>query len=97
MDSYNGAAVVGMIGKECVAIAADTRLGVQMRTIDTNFTKVFKVNDRTLLGMSGLATDIQTVSSRLHKEVKLYSLEEGEIMKASMFSNLVSNFLYRFR
>ena len=96
-DSYNGAALIGMCGKDCVGIACDTRLGVQLRTIDTNFNKVFKVNDRTLLGISGFATDIQTVSAKLHQEVKLYTLEEGEIMKASMFANLVSNFLYRYR
>lgn len=96
-DQYNGAALIGMCGKECVALACDTRLGVQLRTIDTNFNKVFKVNDRTLIGLSGLATDIQTVSAKLHKEEKLYTLEEGEGLKASMFANLVSHFLYKHR
>ena len=96
-DTYNGAALIGMCGKDCVAIACDTRLGVQLRTVDTNFNKIFKVNDRTLIGLSGLATDIQTVSSKLHSAVKLYSLEEGEHMKASMFSHLVSSFLYQHR
>ncbi len=96
-ESYNGAALIGMCGKDCVALACDTRLGVQLRTIDTNFNKVFKVNDRTMVGLSGLATDIQTVSARLHKEEKLYSLEEGENMKASMFANMVSHFLYQQR
>jgi len=96
-DSYNGAAIIGMCGKDCVGIACDTRLGVQLRTIDTNFNKVFKVNDRTLIGLSGLATDIQTVSAKLHKEEKLYALEESEHMSAPMFANLVSNFLYRYR
>ena len=96
-EGYNGAALIGMCGKDCVAVACDTRLGVQLRTIDTNFNKVFKVNDRTLIGLSGLATDIQTVSARLRKEEKLYSLEEGENMNASMFANLVSHFLYKQR
>lgn len=97
VESYNGSALIGMCGKECIAIACDTRLGVQLRTIDTNFNKIFKVNDRTLMGLSGFATDIQTVSSKLRKEEKLYSLEEGENMKASMYANLVSSFLYQHR
>ncbi len=96
-DQYNGAALVGMCGKECVALACDTRLGVQLRTIDAHFNKVFKVNDRVMIGLTGLATDIQTVAAKLHTEEKVYSLEEGEHLRAPMFANLVSHFLYQHR
>ena len=61
IDTYNGNSLVGMIGKQCVAIGADTRLGVQYQTVATNFQKVFKIQDNILLGLSGLATDIQTL------------------------------------
>ena len=37
---YNGGSVVGMAGKNCVAIASDLRLGNQALTIATNFEKV---------------------------------------------------------
>ncbi len=57
----NGNAMIAMAGKNCVAIATDTRLGVQLMTIDTNFQRVFKVNDNTIMGISGLATDVQTL------------------------------------
>lgn len=36
----NGGSVVGMVGKNCVAIAGDLRLGNQALTIATNFEKV---------------------------------------------------------
>ena len=85
MDSYNGSALVGMCGKECVAIASDTRLGMQLRTIDANFKKIFRVNERTMMGLTGLATDVQTVAGKLGREEKLYALEENENMTASMF------------
>lgn len=35
--SYNGGAMVGMIGKKCVAIGCDRRQGQQFQTINTNF------------------------------------------------------------
>lgn len=35
--SYNGASVVAMKGKNCVAIAADRRFGIQSQTISTDF------------------------------------------------------------
>ncbi len=58
---YNGAALVAMVGKECVAIAADRRLGIQAQTVSTNFQKVFRINDKLYVGLPGLATDVQTV------------------------------------
>ena len=41
---YNGGSVIAMVGKDCVAIASDLRLGVQSLSISSNFEKV-----RTLL------------------------------------------------
>ena len=50
-----------MVGMKCCAVATDTRLGVQFQTVATNFQKVFKIQDNILMGLSGLATDIQTL------------------------------------
>ena len=61
MDDYNGNSMIAMAGKNCVAIATDTRLSTNLMTVDTNFQRVFKVNDTTLMGVSGLATDCQTL------------------------------------
>jgi 20S proteasome subunit beta 3 len=36
----NGGSVVAMVGKNCVAIASDLRLGNQALTVATNFEKV---------------------------------------------------------
>ena len=58
---YNGGAIVAMVGKNCVAIASDRRFGIQQQTVSTNMEKVFKINDKTFLGLAGLATDVQTV------------------------------------
>jgi 20S proteasome subunit beta 3 len=37
---YNGGSVVAMIGKDCVAIASDLRLGQQSVGVAMNFEKV---------------------------------------------------------
>lgn len=37
---YNGSAIVAMAGKDCVAIAADTRLGIQQQTVSCDMKKV---------------------------------------------------------
>jgi len=56
-----------MLGDKCATIATDTRLGVQLQTVSTNFQKVFKIQDNILMGLTGLATDIQTLYRRLTK------------------------------
>ncbi len=58
---YNGAAIVAMIGKDCVAIAADKRLGVQAQTVSFDFQKIIQMSDKLFVGLPGLATDVQTV------------------------------------
>lgn len=58
---YNGAAIIAMKGKNCVAIASDRRFGVQAQTISTDFDKIFEMGPRLYIGLAGLATDVQTV------------------------------------
>ncbi len=60
-SSHNGGALVAMGGQRCVGMAADRRLGQQFQTISCHFQKVFKMQDNILLGLTGLATDIQTL------------------------------------
>ena len=89
--------MVAMAGKDCVAIATDTRLSTELMTIDGNFQRVFKVNDKTLMGLSGLGTDVQTFNALMKFKTNLYKLKEGRDIKASTFSKLVSTSQYEKR
>ena len=53
--------MVAMVGKNCVAIAADKRLGVQFMGISKDFKKIFSMHDKLYVGLTGLATDVLTV------------------------------------
>ncbi|OMO72340.1 Proteasome, subunit alpha/beta [Corchorus olitorius] len=94
---YNGSALVAMVGKNCFAIASDRRLGVQLQTIATDFQRISKIHDRLLLGLSGLATDAQTLYQKLVFRHKLYQLREDRDMKPETFASLVSALLYEKR
>ena len=50
-----------MKGRNCVAIASDKRLGAQALTVSMNFPKAFPVSENLYIGLSGLASDIQTL------------------------------------
>ena len=58
---YNGGAIVAMVGKGCVAIASDKRLGQQALMVSNQFPKIFPIEDGLVLGLAGLATDVQTL------------------------------------
>lgn len=95
--AYNGAAIIAMRGKNCVAIAADKRFGVQAQTVGMNFEKVFEMGPNLFIGLAGLATDVQTVYQRLKFRLNLYELRENRSIKPKTFMSMVSNLLYERR
>ncbi|KAI5119224.1 hypothetical protein M0805_002150 [Coniferiporia weirii] len=94
---YNGGSVVAMVGKECVAIASDLRLGNQALTIACNHEKIFPVTDRIYLGLPGLATDVATLRERFRYRVNMYTIKEEREIAPETFARLVSSTLYERR
>uniref|UniRef100_A0A7S3K6H9 Proteasome subunit beta n=1 Tax=Aureoumbra lagunensis TaxID=44058 RepID=A0A7S3K6H9_9STRA len=94
---HNGAAIVAMAGKNCVAIASDTRFGLRQQTVTCDFEKVFKMSDKIYVGLAGLATDVQTLRATLKFKLALYKLREERKMKPEAFAALLSHMLYEKR
>ncbi|TFY75111.1 hypothetical protein EWM64_g8901 [Hericium alpestre] len=94
---YNGGSIVAMVGKDCVAIASDLRLGSQALTVATNFEKIFPVQDRLYLGLTGLASDVATLRERFRFLTNAYTMKESRAITPSAFAHLVSSTLYERR
>jgi len=94
---YNGAAVIAMAGKECIAIASDRRYGIRNQTMGCEMQKVFQMNDKTFVGLTGLATDMQTLEQKFRFRCNMYRLREERDISCSAFSNMVSSLLYEKR
>ena len=104
--TINGSAVLALAGSRCVVMAQDKRFGVGAQGVAFQEgatpeqgsgdapERVRLINSRTLLGMSGLMTDVLTVHEELAKRTQLYRLREDREMKPSTFDSVVSNFLY---
>jgi 20S proteasome subunit beta 3 len=86
-----------MVGKDCVAIACDLRLGMQALTVSNNFPKIFNYAPSTYLGLTGLATDVTTVSDLFRYKVNMYRLREERHIAPQTLANLVSSSLYERR
>ena len=95
--SYNGAAVIAMKGKNCVAIASDLRLGAQFQTVDCNFQKIYKMTDQIFIGFNGLQSDAQTFAQLLTYEVNSYKLRENRDISPEAFGSLVRTKQYQHR
>nr|XP_034376377.1 proteasome subunit beta type-3-like [Arvicanthis niloticus] len=95
--SYNGGSVMAMKGKNCVAITADRRFGIQAQMVTMDFQKIFPMGDRLYIGLAGLATDVQTVAQRLEFRLNLYELKEGRQIKPYTLMSMVANLLYEKR
>ncbi|RBQ87449.1 hypothetical protein VDGD_03131 [Verticillium dahliae] len=92
----DGGACVAMVGKDCVAIACDLRLGLQALTVSNNFPKIFQYGD-VFLGLTGLATDVTTVGDLFRYKSNMYRLREERNIAPRTFANLVSSSLYERR
>lgn len=88
---------MAMVGKDCVAIACDLRLGLQALTVSNNFPKIFPYGSQVHLGLTGLATDVQTVSELFRYKHNMYRLREERDISPQTFANLVSSSLYERR
>lgn len=94
---YNGAAIVGMSGKDCVAIAADRRFGIQGQMVANDFDKIFRMTDTLYVGLAGLATDVQTMSNLLEFRLGLYELREERQMSPQVLAKMLSSIMYEKR
>ena len=86
--------MLAMTGKECVAVACDTRFGEQYSTLTMNFPRVFRAGKRCLVGLAGLGTDIQLVSKKIQTDTALFTLEEHREMQPRLIANSISSMLY---
>ena len=94
---YNGGSCVAMVGKDCVAIASDLRLGQQALTIANNFQKIYPTTERTMLGMTGLASDVISLSELFRYKTNMYKLREERVIEPKTFAHLISSTLYERR
>lgn len=95
-STINGGIVVAMTGKDCVAIACDLRLGQQSLGVSNKFEKIFQYG-KTFIGLTGLATDVITLSETFKYKHNMYKLKEDRLIEPRTFSNLISSTLYEKR
>lgn len=67
------------------------------QTVSCDFPKTFRMHDRLFVGLTGLATDVQTMSANLEFRVNMYKLREERDIKPATFGHMLSAMLYEKR
>ncbi|ODV58815.1 proteasome core particle subunit beta 3 [Ascoidea rubescens DSM 1968] len=96
-SSINGGSAVAMIGKDCLAIACDLRLGSQSLGVSNDFEKIFNYGPNVFLALCGLGTDVITLNEVFRYKTNLYKYKEERTIEPETFANLVSSSLYERR
>ncbi|MDD5417834.1 MAG: archaeal proteasome endopeptidase complex subunit beta [Candidatus Nanoarchaeia archaeon] len=89
-----GTTTVGVIGKDCVVLAADQRASMGNLVASNRTTKVYKVTDKIVMTMAGLAGDGQTLVRYLRSQLSLYILKKKKHPSVKASATLLSNILF---
>mmetsp|Transcript_61634 Transcript_61634/g.127356 ORF Transcript_61634/g.127356 Transcript_61634/m.127356 type:complete len:202 (+) Transcript_61634:224-829(+) len=93
----NGGSVIVMGGKNCLAIASDLRFGLENFTHGSSAPKMFKIDGKTFIGMTGLIGDIYSVKQNLEYKISFYSLNESKKIRIMVLITMLSILLYQNR
>ena len=96
MDSKGGC-VIAMKGKNCIAIASDLGFHGDRYINGNNTPKVFKVNERLFIGLTGLLGDVSSVKQLLEYEVATFLIKENRFPDHYEITNILSYLLYKNR
>ncbi len=89
-----GTTTVGMVAKDGVILAAESKSTMGWLVSSKHAKKVFQVDDRVGMTISGTVGDAQALIRILKAEISLYKLSRKSEMSLNAIANLVSNVLH---
>lgn len=89
-----GTTTVGVLGKDCVILAADKRATAGNFIADRNVDKIFKISDNTALTTAGSVSDVQLLVKLLKAEIKLKEIRSGRKLLAKEGANMLASMNY---
>jgi proteasome beta subunit len=89
-----GTTTVGIVTKDAVILAADKRATAGNMIMDKNVTKVIPINERLIVTIAGVVSDIQLLVKYLKAEIKIKDLKTGFPGTVKSAANLLAQFNY---
>jgi proteasome beta subunit len=89
-----GTTTIGLICKDGVLLAAESKASAGYMVVNKEVQKVFQIDDRIGVTIAGMVSDGQQLINILKAEINLHKLESGEEMKVEAVANLLANIMY---
>jgi len=89
-----GTTTIGIVCKNGVALATDTRATMGFFVAHKKAKKVYKIDENLAMTIAGTVADAQAVVEILKANVHLYSLEKGRSIPVKAAARLVANLLF---
>merc|ERR1711871_911334 len=91
---YNGGTVLAVAGPTYSIVAGDTRMSTGFSIMSRNQSKIYKINEKTVLGTGGFRGDITTLQKLLRAKVTQYEHQHGETILPHAVAQNLANTLY---
>ena len=89
-----GTTTVGLIGKDCVVLAADKRATAGNFIANKNIEKVVPVTDRIAITTAGSVSDIQLLAKLIKAELKLKDIRSDRVSTVKEAASLLAELVY---
>lgn len=89
-----GTTTLGIVAKDCIVLAADKRVTAGGMIANKNFTKIMPINERMILTISGVVSDVQLLVKYIKAELKLKDFKTGMQSSVKSAANLLGSFNY---
>ncbi len=89
-----GTTTVGMVCKEGILLASESKASMGNMIVNKDVQKVFKIDDKIGITIAGMVSDAQQLINILKAEISLHKLETNEEMNISAVAHLLSQIMY---
>lgn len=94
---YFGATAVGIKAKNGVVLTADKRMSYSGFIMSRNVRKVFVINDRIAIAVTGFYADISGLQRMLEAEIRYYEIRNNKRLPLKSVAKLLSSILYSYK
>lgn len=91
---FTGTTTVGVVCKDGVVLAADTRATAGHLIASKRARKLYEITDRIAATVAGGVGDVQALVRMLRAEASLYTVREGRPIPVSAVAKMASNLLH---
>jgi proteasome beta subunit len=92
--ALKGTTTIGVVCKDGVILACDTRVSMGYFVAHKHGKKVYKIADHLAMTIAGTMADAQRVVDILTANAQLYRIESGRLMSISSAARFVANLLF---